>query len=265
MDLHVAGQARAPSTRTRPATGRLRDRGGDRARRHLERPGAAGVEGEHGAHRVRTVTALVASRRDGAPRRKGRAGHRRRVRDRPRDRAGARRRGRGRRRRRPRRGGRARRRGGDRRPRVRLRRRRPRGGPRDGRVRRRARAAGSTSSTSTRASRPAAASATTSTSPATGARWGRTSTGWCSASTPPCRCCGTAAAIVATASLAGLTGVPYDPLYAAEQARGRGPGALAGARPRRGGDPDQRGLPRLRGDRDHRRTSATRCWPAGST
>ena len=50
-------------------------------------------------------------------------------------------------------------------------------------------------------------------------------------------------AIVATASLAGLTGVPYDPLYAASKhavvglVRSLAPGA------RRGGDPRQRRLP----------------------
>ena len=102
---------------------------------------------------------------------------------------------------------------------VALRRLRPRGQPRGGRVRGRDAAAGSTSSTSTPASAAAAASATTSTSRSTAARWAPTSTASSSAShaaLPALRARG-GGAIVATASLAGLTGVAYDPLYAANK------------------------------------------------
>ncbi len=58
--------------------------------------------------------------------------------------------------------------------------------------------------------------------------------------------------IVATASLAGLTSVPFDPIYAANKHGVVGPGPLARRRPRRRRDPRQRGLPRLRREQDHR-------------
>ena len=58
-------------------------------------------------------------------------------------------------------------------------------------------------------------------------------------------------AIVATSSLAGLTGVPYDPIYAANKHAVVGLVALARRRACGGGDPAQRDQPGLRrvGDR----------------
>ena len=59
-------------------------------------------------------------------------------------------------------------------------------------------------------------------------------------------------AIVATASLAGLTGVAYDPLYSANKHAVVGLVRSLAPRARRGGHPRQRGLPRLRRVGDHR-------------
>src|SRR5581483_8157978 len=51
--------------------------------------------------------------------------------------------------------------------------------------------------------------------------------------------------IVCTASLAGLTGMPFDPMYTREKARGRGFGARGGGRPAPTRHPHHRPLPRL--------------------
>ena len=59
-------------------------------------------------------------------------------------------------------------------------------------------------------------------------------------------------AIVATSSLAGLTGVAYDPLYAANKHAVVGLTRSLGPLLARGGHPLQRGLPGLRRVGDHR-------------
>ena len=83
-----------------------------------------------------------------------------------------------------------------------------RGEPRRGRVRRRALRRAGLRLPQRRHRRPAAGSARTSTSSSTGARWASTSTASSSARTPRCRALSArgGGAIVATASLAGLTG-----------------------------------------------------------